>query len=66
MHFFILPFLFSVIWLFSVVIQGLRNPLSHIPGPWYSRLTSLVLMYHWLRGRRAFYVQELHEKYGML
>jgi len=42
----------------------MRNSLSHVPGPWYSRWTSAVLTYHWLQGRRAIYVQHLHEKYG--
>ncbi|KAF2463266.1 cytochrome protein [Lindgomyces ingoldianus] len=41
-----------------------RSPLSAIPGPWYSKYTDLILSYHWIRGHRAFYVHDLHRKYG--
>jgi len=46
------------------VYKVLRNPLAKIPGPWYSAITSAVLTNEWLQGRRAKYVQRLHEKYG--
>ncbi|KAK0630263.1 cytochrome P450 [Bombardia bombarda] len=48
----------------AAIYRAARGPLSHIPGPWYSRLTSLVLVYHWLRGERSAYVHRLHQKYG--
>lgn len=48
------------------VYRVLRNPLAKIPGPWYSTITSAVLTNEWLKGRRAKYVQRLHEKYGQL
>lgn len=48
------------------VYSVLRNPLSKIPGPWYSKITSVVLTNEFLKGRRAKYVQRLHEKYGQL
>lgn len=48
------------------VYSVLRNPLAKIPGPWYSRITSVVLKNEFLQGRRAKYVQRLHEKYGRL
>ncbi|KAH7355496.1 cytochrome protein [Pyrenochaeta sp. MPI-SDFR-AT-0127] len=44
--------------------QQLTSPLCLVPGPWHSKWTSAVLDYYWLRGRRAQYVQQLHEKYG--
>lgn len=46
------------------VYSVVRNPLSKIPGPWYSKITSVVLTNEFLKGRRAKYVQRLHEKYG--
>lgn len=49
----------------QILIQRARSPLSCVPGPWYSKWTSLVLTYHWLRGQRAQYVQRLHERYGL-
>lgn len=48
------------------VYSVLRNPLSKIPGPWYSKITATVLTNELLQGRRAKYVQRLHEKYGQL
>lgn len=48
------------------VYSVLRNPLAKLPGPWYSRITSVVLKNEFLQGRRAKYVQRLHEKYGQL
>lgn len=35
-----------------------------MPGAWHSRYTNLVLRFHILSGRRIFYVDELHQKYG--
>ncbi|KAI1339775.1 cytochrome P450 [Xylariaceae sp. FL0016] len=49
---------------FVYVLRGFINPLSEIPGPWYSRWTNLVLAYHNVRGKGPVYVQRLHEKYG--
>ncbi|KAG7293498.1 hypothetical protein NEMBOFW57_003550 [Staphylotrichum longicolle] len=50
--------------LFSTLLRALRSPLATLPGPWYSRFTHLVLKYEITRGRRVFYVHELHRKYG--
>ncbi|PGG95524.1 hypothetical protein AJ79_10005, partial [Helicocarpus griseus UAMH5409] len=41
------------------------SPLSSLPGPWYTKFTSWVVDYHWIRGRRALYVHALHCKYGV-
>ncbi|OJJ46594.1 hypothetical protein ASPZODRAFT_16346 [Penicilliopsis zonata CBS 506.65] len=38
--------------------------LSHVPGPWLSRFTSLTLKYHEFRGRRREYIHALHRWYG--
>ena len=40
------------------------SALRSFPGPWYSKWTNLVLKYHVLMGRRAFYIHDLHRRYG--
>jgi hypothetical protein len=50
----------------QVIIQRWNDPLSALPGPWISRVTDIILKYHWLIGNRAKYVHSLHEKYGQL
>ncbi|KAF2183128.1 cytochrome protein [Zopfia rhizophila CBS 207.26] len=44
--------------------NGIRNTLSHIPGPRISKWTGLVLKYYSITGRRALYVHKLHQEYG--
>lgn len=46
------------------VVRTLRKPIAKVPGPWYSKWTSLVLRYHWFFGNRSQYVQHLHDRYG--
>ncbi|KAL4792987.1 cytochrome P450 [Aspergillus venezuelensis] len=42
-----------------------RTPRLHtLPGPFYTRYTSLPLKWHYLRGHRMHYVHSLHTKYG--
>jgi cytochrome P450 len=48
----------------QLLYQGLRNPLRSLPGPWHSRFTRLPLKLAIVTGRRAFYVHDLHTKYG--
>lgn len=52
------------IYLTNIIWTAFSSPISSIPGPWYSRYTSLVLGYHILTGRRMFYIDDLHKKYG--
>lgn len=42
----------------------MRNPLRHLPGPWYTTLTGFVLTRHTLQGRRLHYIHHLHKTYG--
>jgi hypothetical protein len=63
MLFIVISVFFGVL-LIEFLLRGLLNPLSHVPGPWYSRYTTLVLTYVTISGRRTHYVHELHEKYG--
>ncbi|KAK3936112.1 cytochrome P450 [Diplogelasinospora grovesii] len=48
----------------TAIYSILKSPLSHVPGPWYTRYTGLVLAYHWLNGSRCEYIHQLHQKYG--
>lgn len=43
----------------------LTNPISKVPGPWYSKWTDLVARYHYFTGQKVFYVHGLHKRYGM-
>ncbi|KAF4476595.1 Cytochrome P450 monooxygenase cypX [Colletotrichum fructicola Nara gc5] len=47
-----------------IALRSLLSPLKYIPGPWYSHFTHYVLKYHVVMGRRIFYVDDLHRKYG--
>ncbi|KAH8691949.1 putative benzoate 4-monooxygenase cytochrome P450 [Talaromyces proteolyticus] len=50
--------------LIAIICRSWTNPLSAIPGPWLSNWTGVVTTYHWFMGRRAQYVDSLHNKYG--
>ena len=43
---------------------GLTTPLKNVPGPWYSRFTNQLLKNAVTGGRRIFYIDDLHKKYG--
>ncbi|TGO70748.1 hypothetical protein BELL_0673g00030 [Botrytis elliptica] len=40
------------------------NPLSRLPGPWYTKWSSGILKYNIIKGTRPLYVHDLHCKYG--
>ncbi|KAL3444360.1 cytochrome P450 [Aspergillus insuetus] len=46
------------------LVQRLRAPITKIPGPWYTKFTSLVLKYHEFTSNRRLYIHALHLKYG--
>lgn len=48
----------------KTLIQRARGPLARFPGPWYSLYTSKVLLFYWVQGERASYVERLHQVYG--
>ncbi|KAL7961249.1 cytochrome P450 [Trichoderma compactum] len=58
----------SYLFVAAAVLLGhyIRDPLSQVPGPGYTKWTSLVIKYHWLKGNRARYQHELHLEYGPL
>lgn len=44
--------------------RALAAPLNALPGPWYTKFTSLVLKWHEFRAGRTRYVHALHLRYG--
>jgi hypothetical protein len=46
------------------LVQRLRAPIANIPGPWYTKFTSLILKYHEFTSNRRLYIHALHLKYG--
>ncbi|KAL4802600.1 cytochrome P450 [Aspergillus unguis] len=46
------------------LIRRLRSPITKLPGPWYTRFTSLVLKYHEFTSNRRLYIHGLHKRYG--
>jgi cytochrome P450 len=44
--------------------NSLHNPLNSIPGPWHAKYTNLRLKLSIITGRRMFYVDAMHSKYG--
>ncbi|KAI2479354.1 CypX Cytochrome P450 [Pyrenophora tritici-repentis] len=51
-------------YIIKLVWVGYTSPLAKLPGPWYSKYTNLVLRYQTLSGKRIFYVDKLHQRYG--
>ncbi|KAJ5341515.1 Cytochrome P450 [Penicillium brevicompactum] len=47
-----------------LVICGLRSPLSAVPGPWYTRFTSLWIKYQEFTANRRESIHKLHKIYG--
>ncbi|KAI4680286.1 uncharacterized protein J4E84_007934 [Alternaria hordeiaustralica] len=54
----VLAYIIKIVW------KGLTGPLSKLPGPWYTKYTNLVLRYQTVSGKRIFYVDNLHQRYG--
>ncbi|UKZ94836.1 uncharacterized protein TrAFT101_009692 [Trichoderma asperellum] len=50
----------TVAGLAFLIFYALRDPLSKVPGPWYTKWTSVVIKDHWLKGNRASYQHSLH------
>jgi hypothetical protein len=55
-----LPILFLVYYLYT----HLTSPLSKLPGPFYTNLTPLPLIYAEFTGTRRLYIDNLHNTYG--
>ncbi|KAH7075574.1 cytochrome P450 [Paraphoma chrysanthemicola] len=53
-----------VAYAFKLLWIGLTSSTSKLPGTWHSKYTNLAVRYHTLSGRRIFYVDDLHRRYG--
>jgi len=51
-------------WLAVCTRRALFAPLWRLPGPWYTLLTDVFLMYEEFTGQRRVYVHELHRSFG--
>ncbi|OBT39076.1 hypothetical protein VE00_09912 [Pseudogymnoascus sp. WSF 3629] len=56
----------AVLIITIILYAVFSNPLARLPGPWYTKWTSIVLKYNIIKGNRALYVHDLHNKYGAL
>lgn len=57
----------GILIFFAVMIRrAFFSPLSHIPGPWICRITSLWTYYHAYIGDECTRIDELHKKYGAI
>ncbi|KIX06902.1 uncharacterized protein Z518_04878 [Rhinocladiella mackenziei CBS 650.93] len=59
----LLPYLICLAG-FVKLISRIRSPLTKLPGPKYTAITSIVLKYQEFTHARRPYVHALHEKYG--
>ncbi|GLA01264.1 hypothetical protein AnigIFM60653_011513 [Aspergillus niger] len=46
--------------------ERLSSPISKLPGPWYTKLTSLVIKYHEFSASRRVFIHQLHKRYGTI
>ncbi|PWY75020.1 cytochrome P450 [Aspergillus heteromorphus CBS 117.55] len=46
------------------LFERLSSPVARLPGPWYTKLTSLVIKFQEFSGRRRISIHELHKEYG--
>ncbi|KAI9695102.1 MAG: hypothetical protein M1820_008927 [Bogoriella megaspora] len=44
--------------------RAFTSPLRHLPGPWYTKFSNVVLFWKVMAGQRSFYIDALHRKYG--
>ncbi|KAF4550555.1 Cytochrome P450-like protein 76 [Elsinoe fawcettii] len=61
---FLLIGVLTIYKLVTSIYTALTSPLRHLPGPFSSRFTNLSLKRAVISGRRIFYIDELHKKYG--
>lgn len=57
-------YLLSIILIVYYLYTRLTSPLSKIPGPFYTNLTPLYLIYQEFSGNRRTYIDSLHSIYG--
>ncbi|KZL66484.1 cytochrome P450 [Colletotrichum tofieldiae] len=52
------------VFIARIIVTGVTCPISHLPGPWYTRFSHYALKLNTLTGRRMHYVHSLHHRYG--
>lgn len=58
------------LWISAILLvgylvgRGIVSPISKVPGPWYTRYTSLWIKYQEFTANRRESIHDLHEKYG--
>ena len=57
--------LFSATSNLTVCCPHATTPIVQTSGPWMTKWTGLVATYYWITARKARWVQDLHEKYGI-
>lgn len=54
----------GILLLGYIVSRGFVSPLSKVPGPWYTRFTSLWIKYQEFTAHRRESIHRLHQIYG--
>ncbi|KAI0198135.1 cytochrome P450 [Astrocystis sublimbata] len=54
----------GLVTLLFFVVSNLRDPISKVPGPWYTKWTGFVADCYSVVGRKPAYIHNLHQKYG--
>ena len=54
----------SIIGLYAFLIRCGRSPIIKVPGPIYTKFTSLCLMKREFSSNRRLYIHRLHQQYG--
>ncbi|KAF3915690.1 hypothetical protein AA313_de0207615 [Arthrobotrys entomopaga] len=56
---------FGTTWIFGIIIYRLYfHPLSHLPGPFFAKITDLYGAYHAWTQKNHYHMYNLHKKYG--
>ncbi|GLB22659.1 hypothetical protein AtubIFM61612_003235 [Aspergillus tubingensis] len=56
----------GIVILLYFLYQRLSSPISKLPGPWYTKFTSLVIKYHEFSASRRVFIHQLHKQYGTI
>ncbi|KAF1738417.1 putative sterigmatocystin biosynthesis P450 monooxygenase STCB [Beauveria bassiana] len=56
----------ATLWLLAKIITIFRNPLSKVPGPWYTHFTALPNQLSMFKGFTPGHAHKLHQKYGRI
>lgn len=54
----------AIIFVGYIITKRLLSPISKIPGPWYTKSTSLWIKYQEFTSNRRESVHSLHQRYG--